>query len=241
MKRIVLCRPSGPRNVGTVVRALANFGPAQLAIVAPQRKTLLIHPEFEQMSHGVEDIIKRCEVYDTLAEALADCTDSVGFTARTRHHRVIPEWSTVRDDLSERASQADQLIGFVFGSEVNGLSTEETDLCRGLVHIETSDEHGSLNLGVAVALVLHSVFRPIGEPRIDTASEPLAGRDLEYLIANVSHVLGEAAWTENAKRDILLAVERVLRRSGAEARDARALHMAMRALGSEKKPADFGL
>ena len=47
MKRIVLCRPSGPRNVGTVVRALANFGPAQLAIVAPQRKTLLIHPEFE--------------------------------------------------------------------------------------------------------------------------------------------------------------------------------------------------
>ncbi len=241
MKRIVLCRPSGPRNVGTVVRALANFGPAELAIVAPQRKALLIHPEFEQMSHGVEDIVDRCRVFETLPEALADCTDSIGFTARTRHHRVIPEWSTEREAISERAAREEERVALVFGSEVNGLSNAETDLCRGLVHIETSSEHGSLNLGVAVALVLHGVFRPQGRPRVDTASEPLEGRDLEYLIANVRHVLVEAAWSENAKRDITTSVERILRRAGAEARDARAWHMAMRALGSEKKPKDFGL
>ena len=241
MKRVVLCRPSGPRNVGAIVRAVANFGPAEIVLVAPQRKALLVHPEFEQMSHGVEDIVERCRVVGTLGEALADCTDSVGFTARTRHHRVIPEWSTRVDELSGIAADPERRLALVFGSEVNGLSNEETDLCRELVHIETSDEHGSLNLAVAVALVLHGLYRPRARPRIDSSTLPLEGRDLEYLIANVRHVLVEAAWTDAAKRDIAASVERVLRRAGVETRDARAWHQAMRALGSEKKPADFGL
>jgi tRNA (cytidine32/uridine32-2'-O)-methyltransferase len=241
MKRIVLCRPSGPRNVGAIVRAVANFGPAELYLVAPQRKALLVHPEFEQMSHGVEDLVARCQVVGTLAEALADCNDSVGFTARGRDHREIREWSTRVEAFREWGSDPARRLGLVFGAEVNGLSNEEADLCRELVHIETGDEHTSLNLSVAVAIVLHGLFRPAGEPKRDKATRPLEGKDLEYLIANLRHVFVEAAWTESAKRDIALSVERVLRRAMVEHRDARAWHMALRALGSTKTPGDFDI
>ena len=55
MKRVILCRPEGPRNVGTILRVAANFGPTEITIVNPLRASLLIHPEFEQMSHGAEE------------------------------------------------------------------------------------------------------------------------------------------------------------------------------------------
>ena len=55
MKRVVLCRPEGPRNVGAALRASLNFGPCELHLVAPKRPSILRHPDFEQMSHGAEE------------------------------------------------------------------------------------------------------------------------------------------------------------------------------------------
>ena len=85
--RIVLCRTEGPRNVGSVLRAACNFGPAELVLAAPQRKALLVHPEFEQMAHGVEDAARRIRVTSTLEEALDDRTHAVGFTGKLVRHR----------------------------------------------------------------------------------------------------------------------------------------------------------
>ena len=59
MKRVVLCRPAGPRNVGMILRIVENFGPCELVLVNPVRPALLVHPEFEQMSHGVEDALRK--------------------------------------------------------------------------------------------------------------------------------------------------------------------------------------
>ena len=79
-----MVRTEGSRNVGSALRAITNFGPCELWIVAPKRPSLLVHPDFVQMSHGVEDAAERIVVVDTLDEALADCTYVVGFSARVR-------------------------------------------------------------------------------------------------------------------------------------------------------------
>ena len=71
MKRVVLVGTAGPRNAGMVLRAVANFGPAELVFVAPARPSLLVHPEFDQMSHGVENVREWVRVVDGLEEALA--------------------------------------------------------------------------------------------------------------------------------------------------------------------------
>ena len=69
MKRVVLVRTQGPRNVGSVMRAVANFGPVEFVLVAPQKRSMLVHPDFTMMAHGVEKIRERIRVVPTLAEA----------------------------------------------------------------------------------------------------------------------------------------------------------------------------
>src|SRR3989442_13947890 len=125
MKRIVLVRPSGPRNAGMVVRAAANFGPCEVFLVAPERPSLLVHPDFEQMSHGVERARERCTIVATLAEALAETTWSVGFTARSREKRVRTDWRRAREELCARANDPAERVALVFGNEVTGMTKEE--------------------------------------------------------------------------------------------------------------------
>lgn len=242
MKRVVLVRPSGPRNVGMIVRVCANFGPVELRLVAPQRPSLLIHPEFEQMAHGVADMRARCIVVATLQEALADCTASIGFTARSRGQREREDWRTLREAVSARANDDSERVALVFGNEVTGLESRETALLQELVHIATSPEHFSLNLSMAVGVVLSDLFTA---PRVKNRERPpklLSGEGREYLKADLKHVFGEkVAMSETAREDILEAIERVFSRAPLEDRDARAWHLMARALGSTLTPKELGL
>lgn len=242
MKRVVLVRPSGPRNVGTVVRVCANFGPVEIRLVAPERPSLLIHPEFEQMSHGVPDAKARCVVVATLAEALADCTGSVGFTARTRGQRRREDWRDVREAVSLAANDADQRLALVFGNEVTGLEAVDTDQCQSLVHIATSPEHSSLNLAMSVGIVLADLFTA---PRVKKRERPpkvLSGEGREFLKTALKDAFGDkVALTPAAREDILESIERVFSRAPLEDRDARAWHLMARALGTRLTPKDLGL
>jgi len=242
VKRVVLVRPSGPRNVGTIVRVCANFGPIELRLVAPERPSLLVHPEFEQMSHGVPDAVKRCVIVDTLQEALADCTGSVGFTARTRGQRRRDDWRDVRDAISTVANDGDQKLALVFGNEVTGLEAVDTDQCQSLVHIATSPEHSSLNLAMSVGIVLSDLFT---SPRVKKRERPpkaLSGEGREYLKTALKDAFGDkVALTPAAREDILESIERVFSRALLEDRDARAWHLMARALGTRITPKDLGL
>lgn len=243
MKRVVLVRPAGPRNVGSVLRAAANFGPCELVLVAPERRSILVHPDFEQMAHGVEDVAAKVRVVATLSEALAECTASVGFTARARDHRELVDWRTARGPLAARAADPAERVALVFGNEETGLSAAETAPLGELVRIPTSDEHGSLNLALAAGLVLATLF--LDQPALESVRHqnavPLPGADREFLVRRLKETLGPIPWTESARRDVLASVERVFARAPLETRDARAWHMLARALGNEKSPADLGV
>jgi len=240
MKRIVLVRPHGPRNVGSVVRLVANFGPAEVVLVRPKRPSMLIHPDFEQMSHGVEDIAEKVRVEEDLAAALADVTASYGFTARARDHRVVRDWRSVTDELIGRAANESETVALVFGSEENGLTGDETDLLHELVRFPTSTEHTSLNLAMSVGLVLSTLFFADAPSAKSEGSTPLPGRDRDFLKAKLMDVLGAQARSAPAKRDLVASVERIFARAPLETRDARAWHLLARALGGEKEPRDYG-
>lgn len=232
--RIVLCRTEGPRNVGSVLRAAANFGPAELALVAPARRALLVHPEFEQMSHGVEDAAARIAVHASLEDALADRTHVVGFTGKSVRHRRVEPFSTVIEELAGRI--ANEPVALVFGAEQNGMLAEEAAHCHRLVFFETSDEHTSLNLSMAVTVALHALFQPGPAPERRARFNPLAQADRRYLVENVAGTLGEVALNDSARADIEASVRRIFARAELEPRDARAWHQIMRALGSRRVP-----
>ena len=242
MKRVILLRPSGPRNVGMILRIAANFGPCDLVLVAPERPSLLVHPEFEQMSHGVEDMTRHLRVVDTMEEALADCTDSYGFTARVRGSRIREDWREIQGEIVARCEDPQRVTALVFGNEMTGMTAEESLLCQHLVYIPTSEVHTSLNLAVATGIVLAATFTGDGARGEEPGGNAVNGDEREFLKANMKYVMTEfVARSESAKRDISTSIDRVFSRAELETRDARAWHLMLRALGSTKKPSDFGL
>lgn len=242
MKRVVLVRPTGPRNVGGVMRSVANFGPAELWLVRPERPSMLIHPDFEQMSHGVENVRDRIRVVATLEEALAECTFTVGFTARPRGERWRADWREFGEEVHPLANSANERVGLVFGSEWNGLTDDELDRCQHAVRLPTADEHTSLNLAVAASIVLYSLFEGRGSKRHEGGARMLSVAEREFLKQHLIAVLArQVARGESAQRDVEASIERVFSRAPLESRDARAWHKLMRALGSEHAPGDFDL
>ncbi len=238
MRRVVLCRPMGPRNLGTVVRVAANFAPTEVAVVAPERRSMLVHPEFEQMAHGGEGL--EVLVFDTLEEALADCSFSVGFTARPRDHRAVQAW----DELRERAlaeSRSEGRAALVFGNEESGLSAAEAGQVLHLAHIPTTGEHTSLNLGMAVGVVLYSLSTGETPDVFGELGSPLVGQDREFLKAHLKDTLAPLTASETARDDLEASIERVFSHAEIQTRDARAWHMLLRALGNRKSPSDYGL
>jgi len=241
-KRVVLVRPNGPRNVGSILRVAANFGPAEIVIVAPERASLLVHPDFVQMSHGVPGGAEKVRVVDTLGEALDGCANTVGFTARAHEHRRRHDWRELREVVREDANDPDSVYAFVFGNEVRGLETEDVKNLRELAWIPTSAEHSSLNLAMAVGIVMSDLYAEPGHKRRERGAKPLSTEAREYLKANVAHALGDrVAKSKSARTDILSSVERVFSRAELEDRDARAWHLMCRALGSELTPQDLGI
>jgi TrmH family RNA methyltransferase len=241
MKRIVLCRPLGPRNVGSVLRAALNFGPAEVCLVAPRKRSILIHPDFIQMAHGVDDVERRVRIVPTLAEALADTTGSVGFTARPRGHARLEDWRAASPAITARAADPGELLALVFGSEEGGLTSEELEPLESFVRLPTSSEHTSINLATTVAIVLSTIFFASAPSAHSESRTPITGRDRAFLLAKAREVLGDRATTEAARRDVRDMVERVFSRAPLETRDARAWHLLLRALGDERTPGDFGV
>jgi len=242
MKRVVLCRPEGPRNVGMILRVALNFGPTELWLVRPLRASMLVHPDFEQMSHGAEAARDAIVVVDSLEEALADCHRAVAFTARVRGKRKRRDWRELAAEVTGLASGADGRLALVFGNEVTGLTAEEIDLCQDLAHLRTSSQHTSLNVAMAAGVALSDVFTGREVHAREPGGSLLDGKGREFLKARMREVFAEGLMrTPAAREDVLAMIERVFSRAPLENRDARAWHLILKTLGSRLDPRDLGL
>ncbi|MEO2163299.1 MAG: RNA methyltransferase [bacterium] len=242
MKRVILCRPEGPRNVGTILRAAENFGPAELWIVSPARPSLLVHPDFEQMSHGAEVAREAIVVVDDLREALADVHHSIGFTGRVRGRRKREDWRRLVPTCLPIGSSADQRLALVFGNEVTGLTAAETDLCNELAHVRTTAEHTSLNLGMCVGVALADLFTGTKVHVREPGGSMLDGEGREFLKARLREVFADGVVRKGtAQEDVEEMIERVFSRAALLNKDARAWHLILKSLGSEMSPRDLDL
>lgn len=242
MKRIVLVRTSGPRNAGSVMRAAANFGPVEYVLVAPQRPSILVHPDFTMMAHGVENVREKIRVLPSVAEALKDCTHSIAFTGRPRDGRLRSDWRELAPQIHPLCDDPRERVALVFGSEADGLNTEELESCKIAAYLPTAAEHQSLNLAAAVTIVLYTLYSGEAVHKRERGPRLASERQLAFLRAHLKEVMGgKVALSLAAKSDIEGSIERVFTRAPIEMRDARAWHMMMRALGSKLAPRDFGI
>jgi TrmH family RNA methyltransferase len=154
--RVVLVATRNPLNIGAAARAMSNFGVRRLRVVNPYDAAF----REARSAVGASELLAKAEKYDNVADAVADCKLIVGTTVAgprrdLQHplHRLDDASRIIKRQLKSGP------VALVFGSERYGLSNDDLSHCHWLMRIPTREEHGSMNLGQAVAICLYELIR----------------------------------------------------------------------------------
>lgn len=164
--RIVLVKPIGPLNVGSVARVMKNMGLGHLVLVQPQCDRL--GEEARRMALHAVDLLEAAQEVATLPEALQGCKKAIATTARCRRQEIALENPrTALPWLLEAGPSA-----LIFGSEDKGLSNEELKYAQRLVRIPSSDAYSSLNLAQSVAVCCYELYQSFFHPNPPISQSP---------------------------------------------------------------------
>ncbi len=167
---------------------MANFGLSDFRLVAPYDVAFR-----EAVSAvGGAEVLRSARVFDTVAEAVGDCTFVVGTTAG---HNRVPMQPAERLEAGVAGAQGHAgRVAFLFGSEKFGLSNEDLSYCHALVRIPTVPDTPSMNLGQAVAVVLYEWVRRDSQAHVPNF-ESVAGAHAEQLTVMLLDVLAQSGYT----------------------------------------------
>lgn len=183
---IVLVRPQLGENIGKAARAMLNFGLTEMRLVTPRDGWP--NPSAGPAAAGADVVLERATVFETLADAVADCANVYATTVRKRGVTkpvVTPE---------QAAGELRTLPGrsaLVFGPERSGLETEDVALARAIVTVPINPEFGSLNLAQAVILCAYEWSKQAGlaQPTAEALLPPAPQAELEGAIAHLEAML----------------------------------------------------
>ena len=213
--RVVLVRPKSSGNVGSVARAMKNFGVDDLVLVAPRRYGVAAA---EALAVHAVDLLQRSRTFDSLAEAVADCSWVVGTTCRAGSYRrrVLSARQAAAEIVSIGGSQP---VALVFGPEDHGLSNDDLKICHELLTIPTHAAYASLNLAQAVLACLYEIFlarHPARQrgPKLATAGQ------LERMYENLGRALLDIGFLHEANPEhIMFAIRRTFGRAHLDERE----------------------
>jgi tRNA (cytidine32/uridine32-2'-O)-methyltransferase len=225
--RFTLVRTSHPGNIGAAARAIRTMGFSRLDLVAPQR---FPHADAVAMAAGALTVLDEAAITPTLVDALADCTLTLGCTARRRDVQ-LPELTPREAVKRALEGSATGNVAIVFGNERTGLENDELALCSYAVHIPSDETFPSLNLAQAVQVLAYELRTLIldneltspdsNEPKV----EPLATIDqLEHFFAHLDQTLDAIDFHKGRSPvTIMKRLRKLFLRTNLEAREVRIL------------------
>ncbi|SHF16570.1 tRNA (cytidine32/uridine32-2'-O)-methyltransferase [Modicisalibacter ilicicola DSM 19980] len=154
--RIVLVQTYHPGNIGASARAMKTMGLEHLYLVNPRR---FPDEEASRLAAGAEDVIANATLADTLDDAIADCVQVVGASARLRN-LPLPHFDEP-DGMAQTviANACQGPVALVFGRERFGLTNDEIRHCTHQVSIPANPDYGILNISQAVQVLCYELFR----------------------------------------------------------------------------------
>lgn len=221
--RVVLVRPKGSGNIGSVARAMKNTGLCDLALVGGGRTRSFMA---RAMAVHAEDVLERARRFDTIREAVADCGLVVGTTCRKGLYRdhVRPPREAARDLVASVRGADAKPAALVFGPEDNGLSNLDLRHCQRLVTIPSHPQQPSLNLAQAVMVCLYEIYVAALDPGPSDPLDRAPAEAVEALFDRMRKTLLEVGFLDPQNPEhILLALRRILGRAGLEERDVKIL------------------
>jgi tRNA/rRNA methyltransferase len=235
---IVLVRPQLGENIGKAARAMLNFGLTDLRLVSPRDGWP--NPSAGPAASGADLVLERARVFETVAEAVADCAYVYATTVRKRG-LVVPVVSP--EDAAREVHANDGPSAFLFGAERSGLETEEVALAGKIVTVPVNPDFRSLNLAQAVILIAYEWSKRSEGLAIPTESEAVEPRaaqaHLEGLIGQLDAALEAADYFHPPDRTPATrnTIRTILTKAGWSSREVQALRGIVRALAeSPRKP-----
>ncbi len=222
--RIVLVEPQSSGNIGSVCRVMMNMGITDLAIINPHDR----HDweEARRLACHADELLDARKIFQTLEEAIADCTVVAGTSARTgmyRDHAGLPR--EIAPTLLDSA--AHHKTALVFGREDTGLTNEELALCTHIINIPSSEIYQSLNLSHAVMVCCYELFLLAGsgdyQPPRERSTEA-NGEMRDRLFDSWSHMMLETGFCKEDKLEhMMMGLRRIFSRGKLTENDTKIL------------------
>lgn len=232
---IVLVRPQLGENIGKAARAMLNFGLTEMRLVTPRDGWP--NPSAGPAASGADVVLEQARVYDSVADAVADCTHVYATTVRKRGVTK----PVVTPEQAGRAIHASAgRTAILFGPERSGLETDDVALAREIITVPINAEFGSLNLAQAVILVAYEWSKGVAlaSPPETDLPLPAPHEELEGMIGQLDAMLEAAhffyppARTPVTKRTL----RTLLTKPGWSSQEVRTFRGVLSALSGKKGP-----
>jgi tRNA/rRNA methyltransferase len=226
---IVLVRPQLGQNIGKAARAMLNFGLTEVRLVSPRDGWP--NPDAGPAASGADFVLEQARVFDTAAEAIADCSTVFASTVR-RRDLVMPVVGPA--EMADRIVASSERSAILFGPERSGLETEEVALADAIVTVPINPEFASLNLAQAVILLAYewSKRSALATPTAKALEEPAPHGELEGLIGQLDQELVAKGYFHPPSRTQATrnTIRTIFTKAGWSSREVKAVRGIIRAL-----------
>ena len=242
---IVLVEPQMGENIGAAARAMANFGLSRLRLVKPVQGWP--NERARVMAAGADRVLEGAQLYDSLADAIGDCSFVLAATARN-HDQAKPVIgaAAAAAEMAPRVAAAEN-VAVVFGRERNGLENHEVARADRILTLPVNPAFASLNLAQAVVIVGYEWFKQQGDglPLANLRkSPPVAKQQLDAFFADLERELDKVEFFRPAEKRGTMAVNlrNIFQRIAPTQQDIRTLHGVITAIAQGRKgPARGGV
>ena len=136
---VILSKPSLSQNIGSVARAMLNFGLTEMRVISPQAK--IISGESFALAAGATNVLENAKMYENISDCIKDLQYIYAATARPRDMiKEVLSPNTASLEINNILSKESK-VGLLFGAERSGLDNDEISRCDKIITIP-------LNLGL---------------------------------------------------------------------------------------------
>ncbi len=208
---------------------MLNFGLTEMRLVAPRDGWP--NPDAGPAASGANVVLERAQLFDTTAEAIADCSTVYASTVR-RRDLVMPVLTP--ESMAAEIAKSPKRAAILFGPERSGLETEDVALANAIVTVPINAEFGSLNLAQAVILLAYewSKTSTLAVPPEKPLEPPAPHAELDGMIRQLEDTLDAQGYFHPPSRT--QATKNTLRtiftKTGWSSREVKAIRGVIRAL-----------
>lgn len=243
---IVLVEPQLGENIGAAARAMANFGLSRLRLVKPLQGWP--NERARVMAAGADRVLEGVTLFDSLNEAIGDCSFVLATTARN-HDQAKPVVSAeaAAAEMAPRVAGGES-VAVIFGRERIGLENHEVALADRIVTLPINPAFASLNLAQAVVIIAYEWFKRAGGGELPFSmpkkSPPAPKQQIDALFSGLERELEQVEFfrPEEKRGTMSVNLRNIFQRMAPTQQDIRTLHGVINAIAQGRKgPARGGV